>query len=122
MSKNMKKALLLVIFLAAAMKSLLPCDIYMETSPVAGKAKNKLQVKLFVEFIHRRCPVKIEETRLDAKNAAIEKQGEWKKIDACLYEKDLVVVLNKKGAGEIRVLRECPKTGLQEEVLGIVRL
>lgn len=122
MSKNMKKSLLLVIFLAAGMKSLLPCDVYMETAPVAGKAKNKLQVKLFVEFIHRRCPVKIEETRLDPKNIAIEKQGEWKKIASCLYEKELVVVLGGKGPNEIRVLRECPKTGLQEEVLGIVRL
>lgn len=118
----MKKALLLAIFLAAGMKNLLPCDVYMETSPVAGNAKNKVQVKLFVEFIHKRCPVKIGETRLDAKNAAIEKQGQWQKVDACLYEKDLVVVLNGKGQGEIRVLRECPKTGLQEEVLGIVRI
>lgn len=122
MSKNMKKALLLAIFLAAGMKSLLPCDVYMETAPVAGAAKNKVQIKLFVEFIHRRCPVKIDETRLDPKNVTIVKQGEWKKIDTCLYEKDLVVVLAKNGAGEIRVLRECPKTGLQEEVLGIVRI
>ncbi|MCU0237338.1 MAG: hypothetical protein MUC72_09675 [Acidobacteria bacterium] len=118
----MKKALLLVIFLAAGMKSVLPCDVYMETAPVAGNARNKVQVKLFVEFIHKRCPVKIEETRLDPKNVSIEKQGEWKKIAVCTYEKDLVVVLSGKGPNEIRVLRECPKTGLQEEVLGIVRL
>jgi hypothetical protein len=118
----MKKALLLAIFLVAGMKSLLPCDVYMETAAVAGNAKNKVQVKLFVEFIHKRCPVKIEETRLDSKNLLIEKQGQWKKIDACVYEKDLLVVLTKKGSGEIRVLRECPKTGQQEEVLGIVRI
>lgn len=114
--------LLLALALFAGTISLFPCDVYMETAAVSGNAKNKVQVKLFVEFIHKRCPVKIEETRLDAKNVTIEKQGQWKKIDVCLYEKDLVVVLNKKGAGEIRVLRECPKTGLQEEVLGIVSL
>ena len=118
---NMKKSLLLILLLAG-FAHLFPCDVYMETAPVPGNGKNKVQVKLFVEFIHKRCPVKIEETRLDAANVTIEKQGQWKKIDAFLYEKDLVVVLNKKGAGEIRVLRECPKTGLQEEVLGIVRL
>jgi len=118
---NMKKLFLLVILLAG-FAQLFPCDVYMETTAVAGNDKNKVQVKLFVEFIHRRCPVKIEETRLDAKNVMIETQGQWKKIDACLYEKDLVVALNKKGQGEIRVLRECPKTGLQEEVLGIVRI
>ena len=117
----MKKSLLLIILLAGV-ASLFPCDVYMETAAVAGNAGDKVQVKLFVEFIHKRCPVKIEETKLDAKNVMIEKQGQWKKIDVCLYEKDLVVVLNKKGAGEIRVLRECPKTGLQEEVLGIVRI
>ncbi len=94
----------------------------METAPAVGGEKNKVQVKLFVEFIHKRCPVKIEETRLVPQGVAIETQGPWKKIAACIYEKDLVVVLNGKGKGEIRVLRECPKTGLQEEVLGIVRI
>jgi hypothetical protein len=122
MMKNMKRSLLLLIVLLAGFASLFPCDVYMETAPVAGNAKNKVQVKLFVEFIHKRCPVKIEETRLEAKGVAIESQGQWKKVDVCVYEKDLVVVLSGKSKGEIRVLRECPKTGLQEEVLGIVRL
>jgi len=118
----MKRSLLLLIVLFAGFASLLPCDVYMKTVPVSGGAGKKVQVSLFVEFIHKRCPVKIEETKLDAKGVAIEKQGAWKKVEDFIYEKDLVLVLNGKGAGEIRVLRQCPKTGLQEEVLGIVRI
>jgi len=117
----MKRSLLLLIVLFAGFATLLPCDIYMKTVPVTGGDKNRIQVKLFVEFIHKRCPVKIEETKLEAKGVVIEKQGAWKKVEDLVYEKDLIVVLNGKGNGEIRVLRQCPKTGLQEEVLGIVR-
>ena len=92
----------------AGFAQLFPCDVYMETGPAAGGGKNALQVKLFVELIHRRCPVDIEKTRLVAAGAAIASQGQWKKVAAGIYEKDLVVSLNGKSQGEIRVLRDCP--------------
>jgi hypothetical protein len=101
---------------------LFPCDVYMETGPATANGKNAVQVKLFVELIHRRCPVDIEKTRLVAAGVAIASQGQWQKVAAGVFEKDLVVSLGEKGKGEIRVLRDCPKTGLQEEILGIVRI
>jgi len=118
----MKRSLLLLIAMCAGFASLFPCDVYMETGPAAAGKKNAVQVKLFVELIHRRCPVDIEKTRLVATGAAIASQGQWKKVAAGIFEKDLVVSLAEKGKGEIRVLRDCPKTGLQEEILGIVRI
>ena len=84
-------------------------------------AKNAIKVKLFVELIHKRCPVDIEKTRLVTAGAAIASQGQWKKVAAGIYQKDLIVSLNGKGKGEIRVHRDCPKTGQQEETLEIDR-
>jgi hypothetical protein len=114
--------MLLALTLFAGTISLFPCDITMETAPVAGKAGNKVQVKLFVECIHKRCPLGIEKTRLATSGLTIEKQGQWKKNDAGAYELDLVVSLSGKENGEIRVLRECPKTGCQEETLEVKAL
>ena len=119
----MKKSimLLLALVLSGAAVTLFPCDITMETQPAAG-AKNKINVKLTVECIHRRCPVNIEKTTLAATGLVIEKQGLWKKVEAGIYQMDLVVALNGKEKGEIRVRRECPKTGHQEETLEIAPL
>jgi hypothetical protein len=118
----MKRSILMVIAMLTGFTSLLPCDVYMETGPAATGGKNAIQVKLFVELIHKRCPVNIEKTQLVAAGVAIASQGQWQKIAAGVFEKDLVISLGEKGKGEIRVLRTCPKTGLQEEILGIVRI
>jgi hypothetical protein len=124
MRENMKrlKLLLLLILLPAGLASLFPCDVYMETGPAAAAEKNRIQVKLFVELIHKRCPVNINATVLTATGLAIERQSLWKQVEPGIYQKELVVSLNGKAKGEIRVLRECPKTGIQAETLGIVRL
>jgi hypothetical protein len=84
--------------------------------------KSKEQVSLFVECVHRRCPLRSEETKLEAEGLAIEKQGQWQKAKTGVYRMDLVVSLDGNGKGEIRVLKQCPKTGLQKEILEIAPL
>jgi hypothetical protein len=114
--------MLLALALFAGTISLFPCDITMETAKAPLAGKNKIQVKLIVECIHKRCPLSIEKTNLTASGLTIEKQGQWKKNAAGAYAMDLLVSLNGKENGEIRVLRDCPKTGCQEEALEISRL
>ncbi len=116
---NMKRLTLLfmTIMLFGGLASLLPCDITMETHQAAASGKNKINVKLIVECIHKRCPVSIEKTTLATDGMTIEKQGPWKKDGEGIYQMDLIVSLNGKAKGEIRVRRECPKTGHQEETL-----
>jgi len=117
----MKKSILLIlaIMLSGATATLFPCDITMTTGPAAAGAKNKIKVRLTVECIHRRCPVNIEKTKLAVEGLVIEKQGKWKKTGEGIYQMDLIVSLNGKEKGKIRVRRECPKTGHQEETLEI---
>lgn len=104
-----------------SVSQLLPCYVYTETGPlVKGKAE-QFQVELFVECIHRRCPVAIGETILEAEGLKIEKRGEWELTEEGVYRLDLVVSLTGKDKGEIRVLRKCPKHGLQKETLEITR-
>ena len=117
----MKRSLLSLIALFAGFASLFPCDVSMEAGPAVAGKKNTIPVKLFVELIHRRCPVDITKTRVVAAGAAITSQGQWQKVAAGVFAKGLVVTLGEKSKGEIRVLRDCPKTGRQEEILGIVR-
>jgi hypothetical protein len=114
------KCLTWMLLLPAGLAPLFPCDVYAETARAAGK--DKVQVKLFVELVHRRCPVDIEKTRLAPAGVTIDGQSRWQKVAAGLYRKDLVVSLSEKAGGEIRVLRDCPKTGRQLEVLGIARI
>jgi hypothetical protein len=118
---NMKRStlLFLTIMLCGGLTSLFPCDITMETSQAAASGKDKINVKLIVECIHKRCPVSIEKTTLATDGLTIEKQGQWKKDGEGIYQMDLLVSLNGKGKGEIRVRRECPKAGHQEETLEI---
>jgi len=115
----MKKSIfmLLALLLLGGRASLFPCDITMETGPAA--AKNKINVRLIVECIHRRCPVNIEKTKLATDGLVIEKQGQWKKTGEGIYQMDLIVSLKGKEKGAITVRRECPKTGHQEEILEI---
>jgi len=108
------------LLLAGGLAPLFPCDVTMETSRAAGE-KDKIQVRLLVECIHRRCPVKIEATRLEADGLVIEKQGQWQRAEDGVYRMDLVVSLQGSERGEIRVLRSCPKRGLQKETLEIAR-
>ena len=104
-----------------SVSQLLPCYVYTETGPLVKGSMNQFQVKLFVEIIHRRCPVSIEETLLETEGLKIEKRGEWELADDDVYRLDLVVSLTTKDKGEIRVLRKCPKHGLQKETLEISR-
>ena len=104
-----------------SMSQLLPCYVYSETGPLVKGKTDQFQVKLFVECIHRRCPVAIEETLLETEGLKIEKQGEWELSEDGVYRLDLVVSLTAKDKGEIRVLRKCPKHGLQKETLEISR-
>jgi hypothetical protein len=115
----MKRSALLfmTILLFGGLASLLPCDITIETSRAAASGKNKINVKLIVECIHKRCPVSIEKTTLVTDGMTIEKQGQWKTDGEGIYQMDLIVSLNGKDKGAIRVHRECPKTGHQEEIL-----
>jgi hypothetical protein len=107
--------LFLAILLFGGLASLFPCDITMETSQASGK--DRVNVKLIVEYIHKRCPVSIEKTTIATDGMTIEKQGPWKKDEEGNQQMDLVVFMNGKVKGEIRVRRECPKTGHQEETL-----
>ncbi len=119
----MKRSILLIAMLLAmgSMSQLLPCYVYSETGPLVKGKTDQFQVKLFVECIHRRCPVAIEETLLETEGLKIEKQGEWELSEDGVYRLDLVVSLTAKDKGEIRVLRKCPKHGLQKETLEISR-
>ena len=112
---------LLAVALLGASASLFPCDVTMETSAAVPPGKGKIQVKLLVECVHRRCPVKIDMTKLETAGLTIEKQGQWQDLGAGLHRLDMVVSLTGKGNGEIRVLRQCPKHGLQKETLEIKR-
>ena len=112
--------ILLTVLLWGALAPLFPCDVYLETNP-AGGGKNRIQVRLFVELVHRRCPVDIHKSKLETSGMKIEKQGQWQNLDDGLYRLDLVVTLTSEGNGEIRVLRDCPKHGMQKEILGIAR-
>jgi len=111
------KWLTLLIMLSGGFAALFPCDVYMESSQIVAKGKNKFAVKLFVETVHRRCPLGVEKTGLTPEGLIIEKQGKWKKVEEGLYQMDLIVSLKGKSEGKLRVLRECPKRGLQEEIL-----
>jgi|FrelakmetLWP11LW_1041352.scaffolds.fasta_scaffold28135_2 hypothetical protein len=110
---------LLAVALLGASAGLFPCDVTMETSPAVPAGKGKIQVKLFVECVHRRCPVRIDMTKLETAGLTIEKQGQWQVIGTGLYRLDLTVSLTGKGNGEISVLRQCPKHGQQKETLEI---
>ena len=120
----MKKTifLILALLLAGGLTRLFPCDVSVETAPAAAGGKNRLQVKLFVEQVHRRCPLEIGQTKLETTGLTIEKRGQWQAVGEGLYRLDLTVFLTGKGSGEIRLLRDCPKRGQQKEVLGIARL
>jgi len=115
----MKKAtsLILALLLAGGLMQLLPCDVFMESSQVTIKGKNKIEVKLFVETVHRRCPLGVEKTGLTPEGLTIEKQGQWQKVEEGLYRLELIVALKGKGEGKLHVLRKCPQRGLQEEIL-----
>ncbi len=117
----MKKSslLLLALLLTGGLATLFPCDITMETAPAVAGSKKKILVTLSVESIHRRCPLAIDKTALETEGLVIEKQGQWQKVDECLYKMDLIVSLKGKSKGEIRVLRTCPKRGLQKEIFEI---
>ncbi len=116
----MKKNLFLILLLlTGAVMQLFPCDVTMETSLAAPSSNGRIQVKLFVECVHRRCPVSIDKSKLETSGLTIEKQGQWQEIGTGLYRLDLTVSLTGKGNGEIRVLRKCPKHGLQKETLEI---
>jgi hypothetical protein len=121
--ETMKKTILSIalLLLTGGLMQLLPCDVSLETAPAVAGSKNKILVKLFVECVHRRCPLAIDQTRLETSGLAIERQGQWQEIGAGLYRLDLTVSLTGKGNGEIRVLRECVKHGLQQESLEIAR-
>ena len=114
-----KLQLLLALTLFAGTLSLFPCDITMKTAPAVAGGKDKIKVTLFVESIHRRCPLAIDKTCLETEGLVIEKQGQWQKVEECLYQMELIVSLKGKEKGEIRVLRTCPKRGLQKEILEI---
>ena len=107
----------MALLLVGGVMQLFPCDVRLECSQVIAKGRNKFEVKLFVETVHRRCPLGVEKTGLIPESLIIENQGKWKKIEEGLYRMDLVVALKGKGEGKLRILRECPKRGLQEEVL-----
>ena len=119
----MKRSILLITALLAmgSMSQLLPCYVTTETGPLVKGKTDQFQVKLFVECIHRRCPVSIEETLLETEGLKIEKRGEWELTEDGVYRLDLVVSITAKDKGEIRVLRKCPKHGLQKETLEITR-
>lgn len=114
----MKKPLLLmIVLLLAGALQLLPCDVTLETQP--AKKKGKIEVKLFVDCIHRFCPLEIDKTELKPEGLEIEKKGEWTLVEGRCYEIDLLVRLTGKKAGTITITRRCPKRGLQEEVVTI---
>lgn len=98
---------------------LFPCDVSFETAKINEKGKEKISVKIIVDQIHRRCPVSIEQTRLMGTGVRIEKQSPWTEIGGNIFKTELIVSLKKGENGEIRVLRDCPKTGTQEETLRI---
>jgi hypothetical protein len=108
-----------MLALLAGAAHIWPCDVTAET---AAAGKGKIAVKLFVDCIHRRCPLAITDTRLETEGLVIEKQGEWKKVEGSVYELDMVVSLTGKSKGKIRVLRSCPKRGLQEEAITVAPL
>ena len=112
----------MTLLLSGGFNALFSCDITMETAKAAGGSRDQVQVKLFVECIHKRCPVKIEDTQLTFDGLMVVKQGQWQKVEPGIYRLDLIVSLGTSAKGGIRVLRKCPKTGLQEEELEIVRL
>ncbi len=114
-----KLQMLLALTLVTGTISLYPCDITMKTAPAVAGNKNKIKVTLLVESIHRRCPLAIDKTCLETEGLVIEKQGRWQKVEECLYQMELIVSLKGKEKGEIRVLRTCPKRGLQKEILEI---
>jgi len=114
--------LLITALLAMGSASqLLPCYVYSETGPLVKGKTDQFQVKLFVEIIHRRCPLPIEETCLEAEGLEIEKRGEWERTEDGVYRLDLVVSLTGNEKGKICVIRKCPKHGLQKDVLEITR-
>ncbi len=119
----MKRPILLIMTLLVmgSMSQLLPCYVYSETGPLVKGKADQFQVKLFVECIHRRCPVAIAETILETEGLKIEKRGQWELTEEGVYRLDLVVSLTGKDKGEIRVLRKCPKHGLQKETLEITK-
>jgi hypothetical protein len=107
----------MALLLTGGLAQIFPCDVTMEAKP-AG-AKGQIEIKLLVECVHRRCPVKIDMTKLETVGLTIEKHGQWQDLGAGLHRLDMVVSLTGKGNGEIRVLRQCPKHGLQKETLEI---
>ncbi len=112
-----KSAILFLFLLLAGALPLLPCDVTAETKP--AKEKGKIEVKLFVDCVHRSCPLAIQETKLETEGLKIEKQGEWTPVEERFYQLDLVVSLTEKEGGAIRVIRECPRRGTQEEIIKI---
>ncbi|MBN2400553.1 hypothetical protein EH223_09180 [candidate division KSB1 bacterium] len=117
----MKKIKLLVfMFLfSAGLTTLFPCDISFETAKIVENGKNKINIKILVDIVHRNCPVDIEKTRLVFDGIQIEKKSPWIKIDACTWEMELTGTLPGNKTGEIHVVRECSKRGLHQESLKI---
>ena len=112
-----KPILLMIVLLFVSALQLLPCDVTAETRP--AKKKGQIEVKLFVDCVHRSCSLAITDTKLETEGLKIEKQGEWTRVEDRFYQLDLVVSLTGKEGGSIRVIRDCPKRGSQEEVVKI---
>ena len=109
--------MLALFLLCVGAATLFPCDVTMEAKPADGKGR--IQVRLYVDCVHRFCPLAIEKTQLQAEGLTIEKKGEWNRIEKNLYGLDLVVSLKGKSGGTINVIRSCPKRGLQKETVTI---
>ena len=111
------KYLVCMAWLCGGMATLFPCDIAFATAKIKENGKSKICVTIVVDKIHGRCPVGIEKTRLLGSGVTIEKQSPWTSAGGSAYQSELTVTLKQGEKAEIRVVRDCPKTGTQEETL-----
>ncbi len=113
----MRKAILMVLLVALA-GMVYPCIISFEPESVVTEQGKPFEVKVYVKLEHRRCPVKIKETKFEGKNIKILSKGEWVKEKKGLYSV-VLKVLSTGENGELRVIRECEKKGISEGLLKI---
>ncbi len=113
-----KKVIVAVLTLLVLAFQAFPCKIYFQPDKLIVEKGKKVEITVFVKLEHRRCPIDIEETKIDVENVKIVAGPDWSKEGRMLYAGKLRIILTGE-QGKIRVYRECDKKGLSEGILEI---
>jgi len=99
-------------------QAIYPCDFRFESSQKQVKIGAKTTVSIYVELVHGRCPVEINQTQVVSEGVRIDRKGQWQEVEDGIFRLDLTLTVTGKNA-RIGVTRDCRKKGYQQAMIDL---